>query len=207
MVGGWWSIYRFFYVKQLMMELLLENLQTYASLLLGLMPANYIPTRCVNPCLPVLIRVGIWTQKRVDPQLDKTRPAALKICSWPFSIEQDQNVKMKASLQQADRRKLTASVLMGFVLIATLCLKPWLAFKTSVPVRSCVLLSLKRTFNVVAKRESSMHWDGTIYKKKASRFLKCGSPNGGDCTKQPILLKNVSENSFLTGVQLQLNLF
>ena len=42
---------------------------------------------------------------------------------------------------------------MGFVLIATLCLKPWVAFTTSVPVKSCVLPSLKRIFNVVAKRE------------------------------------------------------
>ena len=57
------------------------------------------------------------------------------------------------------------------------------------------------------KRESSMHWDDTIYKKKASRLLKCGSVNGGDCTKQPILLSNISENPFLTGVHLQLSNF
>ena len=107
------------------MKLLFESLQTIANLLLGLMPANYIPTRCVNQCLPVFIRVGISFQKRVDSHLDKTRPAALRIWSCPISNEQDQNVKLKASLQQADRRKLTASVLMGFVLIATLCLKPW----------------------------------------------------------------------------------
>ena len=115
--------------------------------------ANYIPTRCVNPCLPVFIRVGIWTQKRVDSHLDKTRRAALRIWSCPISNEQDQNVKLKASLQQADRRKLTASVLMGFVLIGTLCWKPWVAFTTSVPVKSCVPLSLKKIFNVVARRE------------------------------------------------------
>ena len=30
-------------------------------------------------------------------------------------------------------------------------------FTTSVPVKSCVVLSLKRKFNVVARRESSMH--------------------------------------------------
>ena len=142
--------------KQLLMKLLSENQQTYANLLLGLTLANYTPTRCVNPCRPVFIRVGILIQKRVDSYLDKTRPAALKIWSCPISNEQDQNVKLKASLQQADRRKLTASVLMGFVLIATLCLKTWVAFTTSAPVKSCVLLSLKRKFNVVARRESSM---------------------------------------------------
>ena len=142
------------------------------------MPANYIPTRCVNPCRPVFICVGISVQKRVKSHLDKTRPATLKIWSCPISNEQDQKVKLKTSLQQADRRKLTAAVLMGFVLIATLCLKPWFAFTTSVPVKSCVLLSLKRVFNVVARKESSMHWDDTIYKRKVSRLLKCGSANG-----------------------------
>ena len=121
------------------------------------MPANYIPTGCVNPYPLDFTRIGISIQKRVDSHLDKTRPAALKIWSSPISNELDQNVKLEASLQQADRRKLTASVLMGFVFFATLCLKPWVAFTTSVPVKSCVLLSLKRIFNVVARRESSMH--------------------------------------------------
>ena len=36
------------------------------------------------------------------------------------------------------------------------------------PVNSCVLLSLKRIFNVVAKRESVMHWDDLICKGEAS---------------------------------------
>ena len=171
------------------------------------MPANYIPTRCVNPCLPIFIRVGISIQKRVDSHLDKRRPAALKMWSCPISKEQDQNVKLKASLQQADRRKVTVSVLMGFVLIATLRLKPWVAFTTSVPVNSCVLLSLKRMFDVVARRESSMHCDDTIYERKATRLLKCGSANGGDCIKQALLLNNISENTFLTSVQLQLSNF
>ena len=139
------------------MKILFESLQTYANLLLGLTLANYIPTRCVNPCLPVFIRVEIWTQKRVYSHLDKTRPAVLRISSCPISNEQDQKVKLKASLQQANRRKLTASVLMGFVLFATLCLKPWVALTTSVPVKSFVPLSLKKIFNMVARRESSVH--------------------------------------------------
>ena len=117
----------FSHAKQLSMKFLFESLQTDANLLLGLMPTNYIRTRCVNPCLPVFIRVGISIQKRVDSHFVKTIPAALKISSCFISNEQDQNVKLKAFLEQADRRKLTASVLMGFFLIATLCLKPWVA--------------------------------------------------------------------------------
>ena len=139
------------------MTLLFENQQTYANPLLGLTLANYTPTRCVNPCRPVFKRDGISVQKRVDSYFDKTRPAPLKKRSCLVSYEQDQNVKFKASLQQAHRIKLTASVLIGFVLIATLSLKPWNAFTASVPVKSCVPFSLKRIFNLVARRESSMH--------------------------------------------------
>ena len=115
----------FLHAKQLLMKLFFESLQTYANLLLGLTLANYIPTRCDNPCLPVLIRVGIWTQRRVNSHLDKTRPVALKIWLCLIFNEQDLIVKLRASSLQADRRKLTASVLMGFVPIAILCLKQW----------------------------------------------------------------------------------
>ena len=62
------------------------------------------PTRCVNPCRPVSIGVGISIQKQVDSHLDKTRPEALKIRSCLISNEQNQNVKLKASLQQVDRK-------------------------------------------------------------------------------------------------------
>ena len=48
---------------------------------------------------------------------------------------------------------MIALVLMVFVLFATLCLCPWVAFTTSVPVNSCVLLSLKRIFPRVARKE------------------------------------------------------
>ena len=106
--------------KAVVDEAFFEKQQTYANLLLGLTLANHTPTRCVNPCRPIFMRVGIWTQNRVDSYLDKTRPAALKIWSCPISNEQDQNVKLKASLQQANRRKFTASVLMGFVLVVKL---------------------------------------------------------------------------------------
>ena len=70
-----------------------------------------------------LMPTGPYTRLDFDSEssrFNKTRPAALEIWSCPFSNKQDQNVKLKASLQQADRRKLTASVLMGFVPIGTL---------------------------------------------------------------------------------------
>ena len=72
--------------------------------------------------------------------LDRTRPAALKIWSILIFNEQNLNVKLKASIQQVDRRKLKASVLMGFTLIATLSFKLWDAFITFAPVRNYVPL-------------------------------------------------------------------
>ena len=147
----------FLHAKHLLMKFLSESLQTYAILLLGLMPANYTPTRCVNPCPPVFIRVGISFQIPVGSLLEKTRPAALRTWSCPISNEHYQNVKLKASLQQADRIKLTASVLKGFVLIATLYLKPWIAFTTFIPVKSSAHLSPRNISNVAVGKENSMN--------------------------------------------------
>ena len=43
--------------------------------------------------------------------------------------------------------------------------------------------------------------------EKGFKVLKCGSAIGGDCTKQPLLLNNISEKTFLTGVHLQVSNF
>ena len=161
------------HAKQLLMKLLFGSLQTHANLMLEVMPANKIPYRFVNQCPAIFIRDGISIQKPVDSYLDKTRPVSQKMWSCFIFNERDLIVQLRASTLQADRRQLTASVLMGFVLIAILCLKQWVAFITSVLVKSCVLLSLKRFFNAVAGRESWMRWDDTICKKKASSILKC----------------------------------
>ena len=40
----------FLHAKQLLMKFSIEGLQTYANLLLGLVPANHIATPCVNSC-------------------------------------------------------------------------------------------------------------------------------------------------------------
>ena len=63
-------------------------------------------------------------------------------------------------------RNLTALVLMGFVLIATLCLKPWVAYNISVVVKSCLLLSLKRMFDAVARRERVRCIEMTLYTRE-----------------------------------------
>ena len=149
------------------MKLLSESLQTYANLLLGLIPANYTPTRCANPCPLVFIRVGITFQKPVDSHLDKTRPVAWKIWLWLFFNVHELIVKLRASTPQADRRILIASVLMGFVLIAILSLEQWVAFTTFVPVKSSAHLPLTKTSNVAVGKENPMNW-GYIQEKGIS---------------------------------------
>ena len=52
---------------------------------------------------------------------------------------------------------MTASVLMGFVLIVTLCLRQWNAFTTFVPVKSCAHLSPKKISNEAVGEENSMN--------------------------------------------------
>ena len=86
------------------MKLLFENHRTYAYPSLGVVPANYNPTRCANPCQPFVIDAENSFQRRVGSHLDKTRPAALKIWSSPIFKEQDQNVKLKTSIQEADKK-------------------------------------------------------------------------------------------------------
>ena len=100
--------------KAVVDENLFENQQTFANILFGLTLANYTPTLCVNPRRLVFIRVGFSIQNRVDSYLDRTRPAALKIWSCLISNEQDQNVKLKASLQQAHRKKIDCFSVDGF---------------------------------------------------------------------------------------------
>ena len=86
-------------------------------------------------------------QKPRDSHLARTKTVSLKV--WPHFIfkKQDQNIKLETSIQQAERKKLTASVLMNFVLFATLCLKQWVASTTFVPVKSCAHLSLNKISN------------------------------------------------------------
>ena len=125
--------------------------------IVGIDISQLYPTRCANPCPPIFIRVGISIQKPVDSHLDKTRPVSLKIWSCLIFNVHDLIVKLRASTLQADRRKLIASRLVGFALIATLCLKQRVAFTTFVPVRRCAHLSLKKMSNEAVGEENSMN--------------------------------------------------
>ena len=104
---------------------------------------------------------GLYTRWDIDtetsgftPRQNKTRNFERWSCLI-FNV-QDLIVKFRASTLQADRRKLTASVLMGFVLSAILCLKQWVALTTFVPVKSSSHLSLKKISNVEVEKENLM---------------------------------------------------
>ena len=156
----------FLHTKQLVLELLSESLQTYANLSLGLMKAKYTPTRCINSCPLASRRVGIWIRKPVDLQFERRRPVALKKWSWLTFNEKNLFVKSRASALQADKRKLTASVLMGFVLIVMLCLRQWIAFTTFGPVKRCVHLLAKKLSNVTVRLKELVEMSrGYIHEK------------------------------------------
>ena len=97
----------FLHVKQSLTKLSFGNRRAYANLSSGLMLANFTHNRCVNRCRPVFIRVGMFIQKPIDLLLVKTKPLALKILSYLVFNEKGQNVKLKVSIQQADRKKIS----------------------------------------------------------------------------------------------------
>ena len=103
--------------------------------------------------MPSFYTVGMSIQKPVRSHLDNTKPVALKIWSCVTFNVQDLIVKLRASTLQADRTKLTTSVLMDFVLTAILFLKQWVAFTTFIAVKSSAHLSMKKIPNVAGWKE------------------------------------------------------
>ena len=115
---------------------------------------------------PMATRTYTWWGQ--DLQTSRVPPGENKIPSFENIVKSyferpRPDCKIETSIQQAESRKLTALVLMFFVLIATQCSKDWAAFTTLVPLKIFDRLSLKRTFNVVIKKENSMIWEEAIF--------------------------------------------
>ena len=173
--------------------------------IVGIDASQLYPYSMCQPMPTGLIRVGISFLKTVHSHLDKTRLIALKIWSCLIFNLQDLIVKLRASTLQADRRKLTPSVLMVFVLIAELCLKQWVAFTTFVPLKSSAHRSLKKISKVAVGKENSTNWDNAIDRRKVSLSFNCGNVSGGDLTRQPLMLYYISQRISLTDDDLQYN--
>ena len=156
------------------------------------MLANYDPTQYVNPCLPAFIRDVISMHRRVDSRFDKRSPVVVK--KWFFRVfnKQDPIVELNASTLKVDRRKLTVSKMMDFVFFAALCLKPRAISIIFVIVKNYVHFSLKKAFNVVVGKKSSIKREKIEYKKRTPLFLKCLSDK--NCTIKSVPLNNLSEN-------------
>ena len=58
--------------------------QTHANLFWAVMLVNYTIARCLSLCQMVFIRVGIFSERRISSDIDKTRPVALKFFSCPI---------------------------------------------------------------------------------------------------------------------------
>ena len=149
-------------VKQSLTKPSFRNWLICANHMLVLMRVICLPTQCVKLCQQDFTRIGILIRRPASLCNDRTRPAALKIWSNLIFNKQGQNVKLKASIQKADRKKLHASMLMDFAVIATLSLRLWGAFITFATVGNYVPLSLKKISNAVLKRENWIRWDKTI---------------------------------------------
>ena len=92
---------------------------------------------------------------RFTPRQNKTRSFEKMVMSFFQRTRPD--CKIESFYTTGRQKKYIASVLMGFVLIAILCLKQWVASTTFVPVKNCAHLSLKKISNVAVGEENSMN--------------------------------------------------
>ena len=127
------------HAKLWLTKLLSASQRIRPSQLLALTQANSIPSRCVNQCLLDCIQDGTMTLNLKNPCLDRTKHTLSKIWSFHDFNKLVRNVRLKARLQLVDKKRLIALVLMEFLSILTLSLKPWLLFpllsmSTSSPV-------------------------------------------------------------------------
>ena len=113
------------------------------------MQANFILTQCVNLCLQDCTQDTSFMQTCKYSSPVRTNLEVSKTWSWIFN-ERDRTAELKPFTQQELGRRLTVSMPMGSVLIATQCLKQWDVFIT-VFVKRHDLPQLKKTFNVEQK--------------------------------------------------------
>ena len=70
----------------------------------GIHTCQLYPFSMCQPMPTGFIRVGIFFQKPINLLLVKIKPVALKIVSYPVFNEKGQNVKLKVSIQQAEKK-------------------------------------------------------------------------------------------------------
>ena len=143
----------FLHAKQLSMKLLFEGLQTYAKLLLGLMPANYIPTRSVN-CQPM--PTGLHTRWEFDSETSRFKPRQNKTRSFEnLVMSYFQRTKPECEIEgffaKGRQKKNDCFNIDGFCFHCNTVLEAMVCFYHFCPCQE--LLSLKWIFNGIARRE------------------------------------------------------
>ena len=105
---------------------------------------------------------GLYTRWDIDSETgrfthrqNKTRCFENMVMSYFLRTRPD--CKIESFDTTGRQKKIDRSVLIAFVLIATLFLKQWDAFTTFVPVKSCAHLSLKKRSNEAVEEENSMN--------------------------------------------------
>ena len=93
--------------KSVVDETLPESRQTFANLLLGLMRANYTPTRCVNLCPLVFIRVVISIQNPEDSPSTKQDPFLWKYGHVLFSTYKTSDCKIESFYTTGGQKKFS----------------------------------------------------------------------------------------------------
>ena len=99
------------------------------------MLVSFIPTQCVSQFQLDCIRDGSTILELRDSQLAKTNLAPLRIRFCHTFNEVDQIEKVRVMSLLVDKRKYIASVLMEFVIIATVSLKQWVVISATVLVK------------------------------------------------------------------------
>ena len=91
----------------------------------------------------------------------------------------------------------------GFFLYFNTVFDEMCCFYHFVSIKKYVHLYLKKIFNTVVRKESSLSWEEVTHKKKVSLSLICGGVSGGDCTKQTLMLNYISVKISRTSHHLQ----
>ena len=92
---------------------------------------------------------------RFIPRQNKTRSFENMVMSY-FQRTRPE-CKIESFVTTGRQKKIDCFTVDGFCSHCNTVFEAMDAFTTPVPVKSCVLPSLKRIFNVIAKRQSSMH--------------------------------------------------
>ena len=137
--------------KEFVGETFIRKSASICKSIVGIDASQIYPHSMFQPLI-----TGLYTRRNLDSETGKLTPRQNKTSSFENMVmsylqRTRPDCEIESFLTTSRQKKVSASVLMGFVLIETLCFKPWVAFTTSVFVKSCVPLSLKRIFKVVAR--------------------------------------------------------